>query len=68
MPLRTHLPGVEAFDTAAVQTSVAGHTGAGGYGRLARQAAFGGTFERGREYMMVDDFIGQGGTPVNLRG
>ena len=56
------------FDTAVVQTNIVGHTGAGGYGRLARQAAFGGEVERGREYVMVDDFIGQGGTLANLRG
>ena len=57
-----------AFDTAVVQTNIVGHTGAGGYGRLARQAAFGGEVEAGREYVMVDDFIGQGGTLANLRG
>ena len=56
------------FDISVVQTNVVGHTGAGGYGRLARQAAFGGEIERGREYVMVDDFIGQGGTLANLRG
>ena len=56
------------FDTAVVQTNVVGHTGAGGYGRLARQAAFGGKVEKNREYVMVDDFIGQGGTLANLRG
>ena len=56
------------FDTAVVQTNVVGHTGAGGYGRLARQAAFGGEVEKDREYVMVDDFIGQGGTLANLRG
>ena len=56
------------FDTAVVQTNVVGHTGASGYGRLARQAAFEGKVETGREYVMVDDFIGQGGTLANLRG
>ena len=59
------------FDTAIVQTNVVGHTGAGGYGRLARQAAFGGEVEKDRKCskcMMVDDFIGQGGTLANLRG
>ena len=56
------------FDTNVVQTNVVGHTGADGYGRLARQAAFGGAIERGRKYVMVDDFIGQGGTLANLRG
>ena len=56
------------FDTAIVQTNVVGHTGAGGYGRLARQAAFEGEVDTDREYVMVDDFIGQGGTLANLRG
>ena len=57
-----------SFDTAVVQTNVVGHTGADGYGRLARQAAFGGKVEKDRKYVMVDDFIGQGGTLANLRG
>ena len=56
------------FDTNIVQTNIVGHTRADGYGRLARQAAFGGEVEHGREYVMVDDFIGQGGTLANLRG
>ena len=56
------------FDLNVVQTNIVGHTGAGGYGRLARQAAFGGELMPGRAYIMVDDFIGQGGTLANLRG
>ena len=56
------------FDTNVVQTNVVGHTGADSYSRLARQAAFGGEIERGRKYLMVDDFIEQGGTLANLRG
>ena len=56
------------FYTAVVQTNVVAHTGASGYGRLARQAAFGGEVGTGHEYIMVDDFIGQGGTLANLRG
>ncbi len=56
------------FCTAVVQSNVVAHTGADGYGRLARQARFEGDVERGREYIMVDDFIGQGGTLANLRG
>ena len=57
-----------AQDTNIVQTNVVGHTGADGYGRLARQARFEGDVDTGREYVMVDDFIGQGGTLANLRG
>ncbi len=56
------------FNADIVQTNVVGHTGADGYGRLARQARFGGDVDSGREYVMVDDFIGQGGTMANLRG
>ena len=56
------------FDTTVVQTNVVSHTGADGYGRLARQAAFEGKVQKKREYVMVDDFIGQGGTLANLRG
>ncbi len=55
-------------ETAVVQTNIVSHTGADGYGRLARQACFDGPVEAGREYVMVDDFIGQGGTLANLRG
>ena len=56
------------FDTTVAQANVVRHTGADGYGRLARQAAFEGTVEKEREYVMVDDFVGQGGTLANLRG
>ena len=56
------------FEDAVVQTNVVSHTGADGYGRLARQATFEGKIQREREYVMVDDFIGQGGTLANLRG
>ncbi len=51
-----------------VQSNVVAHTGADGYGRLARQARFEGEVEAERCYLMVDDFIGQGGTLANLRG
>ena len=56
------------FETSIVQTNMVSHTGADGYGRLARQAAFAGKVRGEREYVMVDDFIGQGGTLANLRG
>ena len=55
-------------DTGVVQTNVVGHTGADGYGLLARQATFEGEVKEGRKYVIVDDFIGQGGTLANLRG
>ena len=56
------------FGDTVVQTNLVSHTGADGYGRLARQARFSGHVEKRREYVMVDDFVGQGGTLANLRG
>lgn len=55
-------------DSSIVQTNVVGHTGAGGFARIARQAAFDGDVLSGAEYYLVDDFIGQGGTLANLKG
>jgi len=55
-------------DTGIVQTNVVSHTKADGYGRLARQAIFDGEVVSGAEYVLVDDFVGQGGTLANLRG
>ena len=56
------------FNAAVVQSNVVSHTGADGYGRLARQARFEGDVDGSHEYVMVDDFVGQGGTLANLRG
>ena len=56
------------YEASVVQTNVVSHTGADGYGRLARQANFTGKLTRACEYIMVDDFVGQGGTLANLRG
>lgn len=50
-----------------VQANVVNHTGASGFSRLARQAIFHGIAVAG-DYVIVDDFIGQGGTIANLRG
>lgn len=38
------------------------------FGRLARQPLFDGDVIEGQEYLIVDDFIGMGGTIANLRG
>ena len=57
-----------AFETTIIQANIVCHTGADGYGRLARQARFEGRVRKGRGYIMVDDFVGQGGTLANLRG
>jgi adenine/guanine phosphoribosyltransferase-like PRPP-binding protein len=50
------------------QVSVVGHTGASGFVRLANQAIFKGRVESGLHYVLIDDFIAQGGTLANLRG
>lgn len=55
-------------EESVVQTNRTGHTGADGYHRLAHPALFGGDVERGRHYLLVDDFVGQGGTLANLKG
>ena len=57
-----------SFVAEIVQSNVVSHTGADGYGRLARQARFEGRVEAGGRYVLVDDFVGQGGTLANLRG
>lgn len=56
------------IETGVVQGNVAGHTGASGWQRLARPAIFTGRVETGRSFVLVDDFVGQGGTLANLRG
>ncbi len=68
--LETRLRGVGALrmDTEIVQANRAGHTGATGWARIAQPALFDGAIETGAQYVIVDDFIGQGGTIANLRG
>lgn len=51
-----------------VQWNKVFHTGADGFSRLRRQAIFSGVAQSGLNYVLVDDFIGQGGTLANLRG
>lgn len=51
-----------------VQSNVVNHTGADGFSRMARQAEFKGPVVAGKKYVIVDDFVGQGGTIANLRG
>jgi hypothetical protein len=55
-------------ETGIIQINRVGHTGADGYHRLAAPALFGGIVEAQAPYVLVDDFIGQGGTLANLRG
>ncbi|WP_069470424.1 phosphoribosyltransferase [Candidatus Marithrix sp. Canyon 246] len=54
-------------DNSIIQTNIVGHTGADGFSRLARQARFDGKVLAGYDYLLVDDFVGQGGTLANLR-
>lgn len=55
-------------ETSIVQANVVNHTGATGWERLARPPVFAGNVMAGRSYVLVDDFVGQGGTLANLRG
>ncbi|ABL66588.1 phosphoribosyltransferase [Chlorobium phaeobacteroides] len=54
-------------DMSIVQINIVSHTGADGFSRLARQAKFDGDILAGKPYLLIDDFIGQGGTLANLR-
>jgi hypothetical protein len=51
-----------------VQANVVNHTGATGWERMVRPAAFDGPVTPEADYLLVDDFVGQGGTLANLRG
>lgn len=55
-------------DSGVVQTNVVSHTGADGFSRLARPARFDGPVQLGQDYVLVDDFVGMGGTLANLKG
>lgn len=57
-----------ATDASIVQTNVVYHTGSDGIGRLARQPTFEGAVIQDEIYVLVDDFVGMGGTLANLRG
>jgi len=56
------------INTSIVQSNSVGHTGASGFHRLANQALFDGHVTPGQRYLIVDDFVGQGGTLANLIG
>jgi hypoxanthine-guanine phosphoribosyltransferase len=55
-------------EASIVQINRVGHTGASGYRRLAFPALFDGHVEPGSSYVLIDDFVGQGGTLANFRG
>lgn len=50
-----------------IQTNRVAHTGASGYHRLAFPAIFDGNVTPA-DYVLIDDFVGQGGTFANLKG
>lgn len=56
------------LDDDIVQINCVGHTGSDGFHRLATPALFQGAAQSGKAYLLVDDFVGQGGTLANLRG
>ncbi len=49
------------------QTNKAGHTGANGWHRITTPALFMGNVVVGAEYLVLDDFIGMGGTLANIK-
>lgn len=56
------------IDEGIIQINRVGHTGASGFRRLATSALFDGPVQSGQDYLLVDDFVGQGGTLANLKG
>ena len=50
------------------QSNYVGHTKANGWHRLATPATFAGSIEQGKDYLLIDDHVGFGGTLANLRG
>ncbi len=55
------------IETGVLQINRVRYTGANGYRRLASPALFAGDVKP-EKYLLVDDFIGQGGTLANLKG
>jgi hypothetical protein len=50
------------------QTNIVVHTRASGWHRIVTPPTFGGNVEAGRDYLLIDDHIGLGGTLANMRG
>jgi hypothetical protein len=55
-------------ETEIIQANVVNHTGASEWQRLASPPLFEGTVRPGARCLVVDDFVGQGGSLANLRG
>ncbi len=60
--------GLSMADYDLRQSNYVGHTGADGWLRLATPATFTGTVEQEKDYLLIDDHVGLGGTLANLRG
>ncbi len=56
------------IESGIIQSNVVWHTAADGFGRIARQPEFEGDVIPGQKYLIVDDFVGMGGTIANLKG
>lgn len=56
------------IETGIIQVNVVNHTGATGWQRLASPPLFEGPVIANQRYLLIDDFVGQGGTLANLRG
>jgi hypothetical protein len=62
------ITGLGVWEGDVGQTNRVAHTRASGWHRLVTPALFKGDVEHGRNYVLVDDHIGLGGTLANLRG
>ena len=56
------------LDKEIYQQNRVGHTKSSGFHRMATPALFGGLVLEGEHYLLLDDFIGQGGTLANMKG
>ncbi len=56
------------LDKDIYQQNRVGHTKSSGFHRMATPALFGGLVLEGEHYLLLDDFIGQGGTLANMKG
>ncbi|MCG6552142.1 MAG: phosphoribosyltransferase [Candidatus Magnetominusculus sp. LBB02] len=59
---------LELEDTSIVQSNRVGHTRARAAHRMVTPAIFTGKVQKGADYVIIDDHVGQGGTIANLRG
>ena len=60
--------GLPVDDGELLQTNVVAHTRASGWHRIVTPPTFDGSVKVGRDYLLIDDHIGLGGTLANMRG